>query len=70
MKAEISLNGGWQFREINKIHTDLPDNKKIADPFYRDNEKNLHCLFHPKRTRRSKLKTRSGKISLPRKKLD
>ena len=43
---------GWKFREINKtewlpatvpgcVHTDLLANKKIEDPFYRDNEKNL-----------------------------
>jgi beta-mannosidase len=49
-KTEISLNGGWQFREAGKtewlaatvpgcVHTDLLANKKIEDPFYRDNEK-------------------------------
>ncbi|HRH47002.1 MAG TPA: hypothetical protein PKY82_35475, partial [Pyrinomonadaceae bacterium] len=49
-KTEISLNSGWKFREFNKtewlpatvpgcVHTDLIANKKIEDPFYRDNEK-------------------------------
>ena len=49
-KTEISLNAGWQFRQIGQtewlpavvpgcIHTDLLANKKIEDPFYRDNEK-------------------------------
>jgi beta-mannosidase len=49
-KTEISLNSGWTFREAGKtewlpatvpgcVHTDLLANKKIADPFYRDNEK-------------------------------
>jgi beta-mannosidase len=49
-RTEISLNGGWQFREAGKtewlaatvpgcVHTDLLANKKIEDPFYRDNEK-------------------------------
>jgi beta-mannosidase len=54
-KTEISLNSGWKFREINKtewfpatvpgcVHTDLLANKKIEDPFYRDNEKNLQWI--------------------------
>ena len=45
----ISLNSGWQFREVKKdtwypatvpgsVHTDLLQNKVIEDPFYRDNE--------------------------------
>jgi len=45
----MSLDKGWQFREINKekwysatvpgsVHTDLLANKIIEDPFYRDNE--------------------------------
>lgn len=49
-KTEISLNSGWKFREVGKdewlpatvpgcVHTDLLTNKKIEDPFYRDNEK-------------------------------
>lgn len=54
-KTEISLNSGWKFREVNKdewlsatvpgcVHTDLLANKKIEDPFYRDNEKNLQWI--------------------------
>jgi beta-mannosidase len=54
-KTEISLNSGWKFREINKtewlpatvpgcVHTDLLANKKIEDPFYRDNEKKLQWI--------------------------
>jgi beta-mannosidase len=46
---KVSLNNGWQFREVNKenwypatvpgsVHTDLLQNKVIEDPFYRDNE--------------------------------
>ncbi|MEP6925553.1 MAG: glycoside hydrolase family 2 protein [Pyrinomonadaceae bacterium] len=49
-KLEISLAGGWQFRQVGKddwhpatipgcVHTDLLSNKLIEDPFYRDNEK-------------------------------
>ncbi|HEY8562411.1 MAG TPA: glycoside hydrolase family 2 protein [Pyrinomonadaceae bacterium] len=49
-KTEISLNSGWKFRQIGEtewlpatvpgcVHTDLLANKKIEDPFYRDNEK-------------------------------
>ena len=55
VKTEISLNDGWQFREAGKtewlpatvpgcVHTDLLANKKIEDPFYRDNEKNLQWI--------------------------
>ncbi len=54
-RSEVSLNSGWKFREINKsewlpatvpgcVHTDLLANKKIEDPFYRDNEKNLQWI--------------------------
>lgn len=54
-KAEISLSSGWKFREAGKeewlsatvpgcVHTDLLANKKIEDPFYRDNEKNLQWI--------------------------
>lgn len=54
-KMEISLNSGWKFREVNKtewlsatvpgcVHTDLIANKKIEDPFYRDNEKRLQWI--------------------------
>lgn len=54
-KTAISLNSGWKFREVNKeewlpatvpgcVHTDLLANKKIEDPFYRDNEKKLQWI--------------------------
>ena len=54
-KTELSLNSGWKFREAGKtewlpasvpgcVHTDLLDNKKIEDPFYRDNEKSLQWI--------------------------
>ncbi len=49
-KLMISINAGWQFREVGKdswhaatvpgcIHTDLLANELIDDPFFRDNEK-------------------------------
>jgi beta-mannosidase len=48
-KLTLSLQAGWQFREVGKdawnpatvpgcVHTDLLNNKLIEDPFYRDNE--------------------------------
>ncbi|MBS1794828.1 MAG: glycoside hydrolase family 2 protein [Acidobacteria bacterium] len=54
-RTEISLNAGWKFREAGKtewlpatvpgcVHTDLIANKKIDDPFYRDNEKQLQWI--------------------------
>lgn len=54
-KVNVPLNSGWKFREVNKsewlpatvpgcVHTDLLENKKIEDPFYRDNEKNLQWI--------------------------
>jgi beta-mannosidase len=54
-KTVISLNSGWEFREAGKsewlpatvpgcVHTDLIANKKIEDPFYRDNEKKLQWI--------------------------
>lgn len=55
MKEVQSLNSGWTFTESGKnewlpatvpgcVHTDLIANKKIEDPFYRDNEKNLQWI--------------------------
>lgn len=55
MKTEISLNANWKFREFDKnewlpasvpgcVHTDLLANKKIEDPFYRDNEKSQQWI--------------------------
>src|SRR5438128_7305449 len=54
-KIRIPLSTGWQFREAGKdtwypasvpgcVHTDLPNNKLIDDPFYRDNEKKLQWI--------------------------
>lgn len=54
-KIEVSLNSGWNFRQVNKsewktapvsgcVHTDLLANKLIEDPYYRDNEKNLQWI--------------------------
>ncbi len=54
-KTEISLDSNWQFREFNKnewlpatvpgcVHTDLLANKKIEDPYYRDNEKSQQWI--------------------------
>jgi beta-mannosidase len=54
-RTEVSLNSGWKFREVGKtewlpatvpgcVHTDLLENKKIDDPFYRDNEKQLQWI--------------------------
>ncbi len=54
-KTNVTLNGNWKFREFNKgewlpatvpgcVHTDLLANKKIEDPYYRDNEKNQQWI--------------------------
>jgi beta-mannosidase len=54
-KVEIPLNSDWKFHEINKtewltatvpgcVHTDLIANKKIEDPYYRDNEKSQQWI--------------------------
>lgn len=54
-RTEISLNAGWKFREVKQtewlpatvpgcVHTDLLANKKIEDPFYRDNEKSQQWI--------------------------
>ena len=51
----IVLNHGWQFSEAKSeewlpisipgsVHTGLLENKKIEDPFYRDNEKKLQWI--------------------------
>jgi len=53
--GKITLDKGWQFREVGKdkwypasvpgcVHTDLLTNKLIDDPFYRDNEQNLQWV--------------------------
>ena len=58
-KTEISLNSGWKFREAGKsewlpatvpgcVHTDLLANKKIDDPFYRDNERQQQWMAYRK----------------------
>jgi beta-mannosidase len=55
LKTKISLNDGWRFRQAHStewrpatvpgcVHTDLLRNKMIADPFYRDSEKNLQWI--------------------------
>lgn len=49
------LNTAWKFRQVGTIewlsakvpgcvHTDLLENKRIEDPFYRNNEKNLQWI--------------------------
>jgi beta-mannosidase len=49
------INSGWKFHKVGSgdwhkavvpgcIHTDLMDNKIIADPFYRDNESKLQWI--------------------------
>ncbi len=54
-RITISVQTGWQFREIGKnkwyparvpgcVHTDLLNNKLIDDPFYRDNEKKMQWI--------------------------
>lgn len=54
-KTVVSLNSGWKFHEIDKeewmlatvpgcVHTDLLANKKIEDPYYRDNEKSQQWI--------------------------
>ena len=53
--SELSLNAGWQFRKSGEeqwlpatvpgtVHTDLFANKKISDPFYGVNEKDLQWI--------------------------
>lgn len=50
-----SLTGNWEFRKVGEktwntatvpgtVHTDLFNNKKISDPFYRLNEKDLQWI--------------------------
>ncbi|MCB9082031.1 MAG: glycoside hydrolase family 2 protein [Lewinellaceae bacterium] len=52
---EISLNQHWQFRQVGDrewlpatvpgtVHTDLLANKKIEDPYYRTNERQLQWI--------------------------
>jgi beta-mannosidase len=52
---EISIQSDWKFRQAGTeqwmsakvpgcVHTDLLDNKKIPDPFYRTNEKGLQWI--------------------------
>ena len=54
-KTSVPLNVGWRFHEVGQdvwqpatvpgcVHTDLLDNKLIADPFYRDNEQRLQWI--------------------------
>ena len=54
-KTRLVLHDGWQFRRARStdwrpatvpgcVHTDLLRNKMIADPFYRDSEKNLQWI--------------------------
>ena len=49
------INSGWQFTQAGKadwlpatvpgtVHTDLMDNKRIEDPFYRENEKKVQWI--------------------------
>lgn len=51
----VDLNAAWEFRQSGTedwlpatvpgcVHTDLLANKKIEDPFYRDNEKSLQWI--------------------------
>ena len=60
MNAVLSLDHGWQFRQVaasqdaqsgwlpatvpGDVHLDLLANKKIPDPFYRDNEAKLQWI--------------------------
>jgi len=54
-KYQIDINQSWQFKQAGKtewlpatvpgtVHTDLFTNKKIADPFYGTNEKDLQWI--------------------------
>ena len=51
----VALNSGWEFHQLDKadwlpatvpgdVHLDLLANKKIPDPFYRDNEAKLQWI--------------------------
>ncbi len=53
--VKLDLNSNWQFRKKGDtqwlkatvpgtVHTDLIENKKIEDPFYRTNEKDLQWI--------------------------
>ncbi|MBC7845606.1 MAG: glycoside hydrolase family 2 protein [Flavobacterium sp.] len=53
--VKVDLNSNWQFRKKGDtqwmtavvpgtVHTDLLQNKKIEDPFFRNNEKNLQWI--------------------------
>ncbi len=53
--SEISLNSNWMFQKSGDaewmkakvpgtVHTDLMDNKKIPDPYYRNNEKEVQWV--------------------------
>ncbi len=53
--SEISLNSNWMFQKSGDaewmkakvpgtVHTDLMDNKKIPDPYYRNNEKDVQWV--------------------------
>ncbi|TCC88729.1 glycoside hydrolase family 2 protein [Pedobacter frigiditerrae] len=53
--TEIKLHSNWQFHKAGEnewlkstvpgtVHTDLLDNKKIKDPFYRTNEKEIQWI--------------------------
>jgi beta-mannosidase len=55
MMTTINLNNNWTFRQVGQttwmpatvpgtVHTDLLANGKIADPFYRTNEKELQWI--------------------------
>ncbi len=54
-KIEYEINRDWKFKQVNKtewlratvpgtVHTDLIDNKKIEDPFFRINEHSLQWI--------------------------
>lgn len=58
-RTKISLNGNWEFKQMGQshwlpaqvpgcVHLDLLRNKKIPDPFFRDNETKLFWISEKK----------------------
>ena len=54
-EIQMQIHSNWQFQQVGKsvwlnatvpgtIHTDLLNNKKIEDPFYRTNEKDQQWI--------------------------
>lgn len=71
----MSLNKGWMFKETNDViwlpaevpgtvHTDLLRNKRIPDPFYRDNESKVQWVAQKDWDYRLPFKVTPGQLSV------